>query len=47
MKGFLKVTLSILALFAAAFGVLVLIDQLSNRNRIKCDYLECDSTEDE
>ena len=46
MKGFLKVTLSILALFAAAFGVLVLID-LSNRNRIKGDYLECDSTEDE
>ena len=47
MKGFLKVTLSILALFAAAFGVLALIDQASKGDRIKGDYLECDSTEDE
>lgn len=47
MKGFLKLMLSLFALLAAAVGVLVLIDQLSNRNRIKGDYLECDSTEDE
>ena len=46
MKGFLKVMLSLFALLAAAVGVLVLIDQLNNRNRIQGDYLECDSTDE-
>ena len=33
------------ALFAAAVGVLVLVDQLINKNRIRGAYLECDTEE--
>lgn len=46
MKGFLKFMLSMFAVFAAAVGALVICDQLANKNRIKGDYLECDSSED-
>lgn len=45
MKGFLKFVLTVSALFAAAVGVLVLVDQLVNKNRIRGDYLECETEE--
>ena len=45
MKGFLKVLISILAVFGAVVGALAIFDKLSNKNRIKGDYLECDVNE--
>ena len=45
MKGFFKAILSILAVFSAVIGALAIIDKLSNKNRIKGDYLECDVEE--
>ena len=42
MKGFLKVFVSILAVFGAAIAALMIFDKISNKNRIKGDYLECD-----
>lgn len=46
MKGFFKFILSVLAVFAAAFGVLAVCDRLVNKNRIEGDYLECDTDGD-
>jgi len=46
MKGFFKFLLSILAVFGAVIGALAIFDKFSNKNRIKGDYLECDSEED-
>lgn len=46
MKGFFKFIFSLFAIFAAVIGALTIFDKLSNKNRIKGDYLECDSTED-
>lgn len=43
MKGFWKFILSILAVFGAVIGALAIFDKFSNKNRIKGDYLECDS----
>ena len=45
MTGFLKFVLTVSALLAAAVGVLVLVDQLINKNRIRGAYLECDTEE--
>ena len=45
MKGFLKFVLTVSALFAAAVGVLVLVDQLINKNRIRGAYFACDTEE--
>lgn len=42
MKGFLKFIASVAAVFAAVLGALAVFDKLSNKNRIKGDYLECD-----
>lgn len=47
MKGFLKFISSVAALFAAAVGALLVADRMLNKNRIKGDYLECDTPEDE
>ena len=47
MKNFLKVVVSILALFGAAVGALAIIDRIKNKNRIKGDYLECETIEGE
>ncbi len=41
MKGFFKIFGSIMAAFGAIVGILALVDKLSNKNRIKGDYLEC------
>lgn len=42
MKGFLKVLVSLLAVFGAVIGALAIFDKLSNKSRIKGDYLQCD-----
>lgn len=47
MKGFFKFIISIFALFGAAVGALAIFDKVQNKNRIKGDYLECDSEEAE
>ena len=46
MKNFLKILLAVLALFGALVGALVIIDKIYNKNRIKGDYLECDTGDD-
>lgn len=46
MNSFLKFLVSILAVFGAVIGALAIFDKFSNKNRIKGDYLECDSFED-
>ncbi len=45
MKGFLKVFLSFLAVIGAIVGALAIFDKFSNKNRIKGDYLECNTDE--
>ena len=45
MKGFLKVLLALFTMFATVIGALAIFDKVSNKNRIKGDYLDCD-TED-
>ena len=47
MKGFFKFLVSILALFGTVIGALAVFDKLSNKNRIKGDYLECEVNEAE
>ena len=46
MKGFFKAIISIFAVFGAVIGALAVFDKLSNKNRIKGDYLECETEED-
>ena len=45
MKGFFKFIASVAAVFTAVLGALAVFDKLSNKNRIKGDYLECDVPE--
>ena len=47
MKVFLKVLGAIVAVFGVVVGALAIFDKVSNKNRIKGDYLECDSGTDE
>ncbi len=47
MKGFVKALVSILAVFGAAVAGLAIFDKISNKNRIKGDYLECEGAEEE
>lgn len=42
MNGFLKVLISIMAVFGTVIAALAVFDKYSNKNRIKGDYLECD-----
>ena len=46
MNNFLKALVAVLAVFGVVIGALVVIDKLLNKNRIKGDYLECDSAEE-
>ena len=46
MKTFWKVLISVLAVFGAIVSALVIIDKIQNKNRIKGDYLECDTADD-
>ncbi|MBR6510594.1 MAG: hypothetical protein IKT38_08315 [Clostridia bacterium] len=43
MKNFWKILIAVLAVFGAIVGALVIIDKIQNKNRIKGDYLECDT----
>ena len=45
MKGFFNFVVSLLAIFGAAVGALAIIDKIKNKNRIKGNYLECDTIE--
>lgn len=47
MQGFLKVLVSIMAVFGTVIAALAVFDKFSNKNRIKGDYLECDVEETE
>lgn len=47
MKGFLKFIGILIAFFAAVVGSLAVLDKLSNKNRIKGNYLECDTNDDD
>lgn len=46
MKGFFKFLGIFVTAVAAIIGVLVVVDKILNKNRIKGDYLECDTLED-
>ncbi len=46
MKNFIKVMVSLLAFFGAIVGALAIFDKVQNKNRIKGDYLECDTEEE-
>lgn len=46
MKGFFKFLGIFITAVAAIIGILVIVDKVMNKNRIKGDYLECDSFED-
>lgn len=46
MNGFLKVLISIMAVFGTVIAALAVFDKFTNKNRIKGDYLECDVEED-
>lgn len=45
MKGFFKFIASLAAVFAVFVGALAVLDSISNKHRIKGDYLECDNTD--
>ncbi len=49
MKGFLKFIGSLITVFGAVFGALLIFDKISNKHRIEGDYLECnpEKTEEE
>ena len=41
MNGFIKVLISIMAVFGTVIAALAVFDKFTNKNRIKGDYLEC------
>lgn len=47
MKGFFKFFSSLLALFGIAIAALAIFDKIQNKNRLKGDYLECETNEEE
>ena len=47
MSRFIKFLGSLLAIFGAVIGALVIFDKFTNKNRIKGDYLECDVDDNE
>ena len=42
MKKLFQFILSLFALFSAVIGVLIAVDSLVNKNRMKGEYLPCD-----
>ena len=46
MGNFFKALISVLAVFGVVIGSLIAIDKYLNKNRIKGDYLECDSADE-
>ncbi len=47
MKGFFKFLGALVAAAAFIIGALAIVDRLCNKNRIKGDYLLCDTEEEE
>ena len=47
MTNFFKALVAVMAVFGAVIGALVVVDKYLNKNRIKGDYLECDSADAE
>ncbi|MBP3706484.1 MAG: hypothetical protein J6J13_04475 [Clostridia bacterium] len=47
MKTFFKVLIGLVTAVAAIVGALMVFDKIVNKNRIKGNYLECDSPEDD
>lgn len=45
MKGFLKFLGTLLAVFSAVIGALTVFDKLTQKNRIKNGYLDCEVPE--
>ncbi|MBQ8740887.1 MAG: hypothetical protein IJY79_04990 [Clostridia bacterium] len=45
MKKFLKFIGTVVAIFSAVLGALAVFDRLTQKNRIKDGYLECDVPE--
>ena len=43
MKKFFKVLTGIAAFFGTIVGALAILDNITNKNRIKGDYLNCNS----
>jgi len=43
MNNLTKFIISLLAVFAGVVAALAVFDKITNKNRIKGDYLECDS----
>ena len=46
MKEFVKFLIAFTAVFAAVISALVIFDKITNKHRIKGDYLECDLPEE-
>ena len=46
MSTFFKVLAALSAFFGAIIGAIVIFDRISNKNRIKGDYLDCETAED-
>lgn len=42
MKGFLKFLGTIVGVFSAVVGALLIFDRITQKNRIKDGYLECE-----
>ena len=42
MKGFLKFLGTVVAVFSAVIGALAVFDRITQKNRIKNGYLECE-----
>lgn len=47
MKGFFKFLGTVVAVFSAVIGALAVFDKLTQKNRIKNGYLECEMPETE
>ncbi len=47
MKGFLKFLGTIVGVFSAVIGALFIFDRITQKNRIKDGYLECEVPEAE
>lgn len=45
MKGFLKFLGTLLAVFSVVIGALTVFDKLTQKNRIKNGYLDCEVPE--
>ncbi len=42
MKGFFKFVGAVVAIFAAVVGLLMIFDRVTQKNRVKDGYLDCD-----